>query len=120
MTEYINKTVRTLRQNATPAEQKFWQIVRNRKIGGFRFFRQHPIEFEIDGQKRFFVADFYCKQQKLVIELDGSIHVQQREYDCYRSLIIEKCGIKIVRFTNEEVRYEIENVVKRLKDNLTL
>ncbi len=93
--------------------------MRNRKLGGLRFYRQHPIEFEMDGQKRFFVADFYCKQQKLIIELDGGIHEQQREYDRYRTFIIEKLGINVIRFTNEEVRHDIENVMKKIKNHLT-
>ncbi|MFC1541574.1 DUF559 domain-containing protein [Candidatus Latescibacterota bacterium] len=48
------------------------------------------------------------------------MHKQQPEYDRYRTFIIEKLGIKVVRFTNEEIRYEIENVVKKLKNHLTL
>ncbi len=120
MTELVTKTVRSLRRNTTPAESKFWQIVRNRKIDGFRFYRQHPIEFEMDGYKRFFIADFYCKQRKLIVEIDGGIHEQQQEYDRYRTFIIEQLGIQVMRFTNEEVRFEIKNVVDRLKENLTL
>jgi len=120
MTERITKTLRSLRRNAKPAEAKFWQIIRNRKIDGFRFHRQHPIEFEMDGYKRFFIADFYCKQRKLVVEIDGGVHELQREYDTYRTFIIEHLGMRVIRFTNEEVRFEIESVVERLKDNLTL
>jgi len=120
MTELITKTIRFLRRNATPAEEKFWQIVRQRKIDGIRFYRQHPIEFEMNGCKRFFIADFYCKQRKLIVEIDGGIHERQQEYDIYRTFIIEQLGMRVVRFTNDEVRFEIKNVVDRLKENLTL
>ena len=120
MSNIITETIRALRRKSTPAEEKFWQVVRNRKIDGYRFYRQHPLEFEMDGVKRFFIADFYCKQQKLVIEIDGGVHEQQREYDEYRSLVIEQLGMRVVRFTNEDVRYEIENVIERLRENLTL
>ena len=118
--EHIKKTIRYLRRNATSAESKFWQIVRQRKIDGFRFYRQHPIEFEMDGYKRFFIADFYCKQRKLVVEIDGGVHEHQHEYDVYRTFIIKKLGMRVIRFTNNEVRYAIENVVERLKEHLTL
>jgi very-short-patch-repair endonuclease len=120
MNELITKTIRFLRRSATPSEEKFWQIVRKRKIDGFRFYRQLPIEFEMDGYKRFFVADFYCKQRKLIVEIDGGVHERQQEYDEYRTFIIEQLGMRVVRFTNEEVRFEIKNVVERLKENLTL
>ena len=119
MAELITKTVRFLRHNATPAESKFWQIVRNRKIDGFRFYRQHPIEFVMDGCKRFFVADFYCKQQKPIVEIDGGIHERQKEYDKFRTYIVGQLGMRVVRFTNEEVTCKIENVIERLKSDLT-
>ncbi len=120
MKNIITKTIRSLRRNTTPAESKFWQIVRNRKINGYRFYRQHPIEFEMDGSKRFFIADFYCKQRKLVVEIDGGIHEYQKEYDSYRTFVIEQLDMRVVRFTNKEVRYEIEKVIEQLKENLTL
>ena len=119
MKDYIKEAVRSLRKNATPAECKFWQNVRNKKIDGIRFYRQFPIEFEIDGRKRFFIADFYCKQHKLVVEIDGGIHELQPEYDAYRSLIIEQLGLRVIRFTNDEVRFESDKVIEKLKDNLT-
>ncbi|MFC1541573.1 DUF559 domain-containing protein [Candidatus Latescibacterota bacterium] len=67
MTEYIKETVRTLRQKATPTEQKFWQIVRNRKIDGLRFYRQHPIEFEIDGHTRFLLLISNANKKNLLL-----------------------------------------------------
>ena len=118
-TELIIGVTRGLRKESTLAEQRFWQIVRDRKIGGLRFYRQHPIECEVDGHKRFFIADFYCKQCKLVIEVDGDVHETQREYDASRTLVMEQLGLKVMRFTNEEVRFHMEEVVQRLKKDLT-
>jgi very-short-patch-repair endonuclease len=118
-TELIITAVRTLRKESTLAEQRFWQTVRDREIDGLRFYRQHPIEFEMDGYKRFFIADFYCKKLKLVVEIDGGIHENQQEYDACRTVITEQLGMRVVRFTNEEVRFKIEEVIRKFKDYLT-
>lgn len=119
MTELITNTIRSLRANATPAEKKFWQMVRNRKLAGYRFYRQHPIEFKLDGIQRFFVADFYCKECNLVVEIDGGIHECQKEYDTYRTFIIERLGMQVVRFTNDEIRYKSDIALEKLKEYLT-
>ena len=119
MNEIITNTARTLRKESTPAERKFWQAVRNRRIEGFKFFRQHPIPFEMDGMKRFFIADFYCDERKLVVEIDGGMHERQKEYDAYRTFIINNLGMLVVRFTNEDVRYRMEEVVEKLRTYLT-
>ena len=70
----IIETVRKLRKQSTKAEKIFWEVVRNRKIKGKKFQRQFPIRFEIDGKQRFFITDFCCFENKLVVELDGQIH----------------------------------------------
>ena len=84
----IKETVRSLRINSTKGEKIFWEAVRNRKINGKKFLRQFPIKFEIFGQKRFFIADFYCFECKLVVELDGKIHERQKDYDEMRTQLI--------------------------------
>ena len=109
---------RKLRKNLTPAEKVFWQVVRNRKVSGKRFLRQYPIDFEMGFQKRFFIADFYCHEAKLVVELDGKIHELQKEFDDFRSSIIETLGITVIRFRNEEVLENIEEVIKKVKELL--
>jgi very-short-patch-repair endonuclease len=119
MFEIIKKATRNLRRNATPAETEFWQVVRNRSIGGLKFYRQRSIQFEMDGSIRFFIADFYCEQMKLVVELDGGIHDCQKEYDKYRTFIIEQLGLQVVRFSNDEVLNDIESVIERLRKYLT-
>ncbi len=115
----IKETVRKLRKESTDAEKTFGDIVRNRKICGKKFFRQHPIRFDYYGKKRFFIADFYNAEHKLVVEIDGSIHILQKEYDELRTFIINNLGIKVIRFTNKEIENNINNVIQILKKELT-
>jgi very-short-patch-repair endonuclease len=110
----VKTTVRQLRKNQTESEATVWSLVRNRQINGRKFFRQYPIQFEYNNEKRFFVADFYCAEIKLVLEIDGKIHEQQREYDEMRTYIINQLGIKVIRFSNEEVKHTDE-FIERLK-----
>jgi very-short-patch-repair endonuclease len=119
MKEIITFTARNLRKTTTPAEKKFWQALRNRRFYGFKFSRQHPIPFEMDSMKRFFIADFYCDERKLVVEIDGGVHECQKEYDTYRTFIIGQLGMNVIRFTNEDVRYRIEEVAEKLRTYLT-
>lgn len=118
MEELIKQTVRNLRRNQTKSEAIIWQAVRNRKLNGKKFLRQHPIRFEMDSGKRFFVADFYCHQKKLVVEIDGKIHLRQKDYDELRTHIINALGIKVIRFRNEEVEENVEQVLERLRQHL--
>jgi very-short-patch-repair endonuclease len=101
-----------LRTEMTPAEKLLWSLVRNRKIAGLKFRRQHPI-----GK---YIADFYCPEKKLVIELDGGIHdtVEQKEHDEGRTAEIENYELKIIRFKNEEVINDSEEVLKKIKENI--
>ena len=96
----------------TPAEEIMWKELRNRNFSNYKFRRQHPIER--------FIADFYCPEKKLVIEIDGGIHNNsiQNEYDIGRSAEIEKYDIQIIRFTNEEVLNNVENVLERIKETM--
>jgi very-short-patch-repair endonuclease len=67
----LKEITRTLRRAQTPSEKIFWEAVRNRRVKGKKFIRQFAIPFEYDGLKRFFIADFYCSESRLVVELDG-------------------------------------------------
>lgn len=100
----IKEVLRHLRKNQTPNENILWQVLRNRKLGGKKFVRQFPIIFEYQGRKRFFVADFYCHEAKLVIELDGIIHEKQVAYDENRTFIINQLGIKVLRIKNADLK----------------
>jgi very-short-patch-repair endonuclease len=90
----------------TYAEKLLWEKLKGKQICDIRFRRQHPIEY--------YIADFYCHKARLVIELDGKIHENQAEYDDGRSAEIEKYGIKVIRFTNEQVESEIDNVISKI------
>ena len=101
---------RELRKNTTHSEQIVWQIVRNRKLNNCKINRQFPIFYELYGIEKFYIADFYCHQKKLVIEIDGAYHKRQKEYDKLRTEIINLLGIKVIRFTNNEVENDLVNV----------
>ncbi len=105
--------VRELRRKQTPSEAVVWEI-RDRRFGGIKFLRQHPIRFIYYGRKRFFVADFYCAKLKLVLEIDGKIHERQKDYDQMRTFLINQLGIKVVRVTNDVVA-DTEKFVEWLK-----
>ena len=96
---------RLLRNNMTEAEKIVWEKLKNRKVFKARFRRQHPIGS--------FIVDFYCHEYKLAIEIDGEIHLKTEvnEYDDGRSHDIEKLGIKILRFTNNEVFKNLNKII---------
>jgi very-short-patch-repair endonuclease len=101
------EAARILRKNMTKHEKILWEKLRGKQICGMRFRRQHPIDF--------FIADFYCHEAKLVVEVDGEIHEQQDEYDDGRSAEMEKYGIKVIRFRNDYVENNIDKVVKEIE-----
>lgn len=98
-----------LRKEGTPAEKYLWKILRNRSILGFKFRRQHPIYH--------FIADFYCNKAKLILEVDGDIHLLSHvnEYDREREETIKALGIRVLRFTNEEVLAEPNKVIGKIE-----
>ena len=101
-----------LRKNMTEAEKILWYRLRNRKLNGLKFRRQHPIDR--------FVADFFCVEKELVIEIDGGIHNETniKERDENRTYELEKFGLKVIRFSNEEVINEIEKVLEQIIKSL--
>lgn len=104
----IFKKAKELRKSVTEAEEILWKHLRNNKLNGLKFRRQHPLDI--------FIADFYCHQKKLIIELDGGIHdtIEQKEYDDGRTFELEEKGFKILRFRNKEVINDLGNVLKRI------
>lgn len=111
-TTLIHQRARDLRKSLTPAERVLWNVLKNRKMSGYKFRRQHPIYR--------YIADFYCHELRLVIELDGGVHdeVDQQEHDSNRDQVIREFGIQILRFKNEEVINDFKNVVEKLKEFL--
>ncbi|MEA2097292.1 MAG: endonuclease domain-containing protein [Candidatus Cloacimonadota bacterium] len=112
------QVVRELRKKETLAEKKFWNFVRNRQINGMKFRRQYPIKFVWNDRVRYFIADFYCHESKLVIEIDGGIHELQRDYDILRTYIINQLGIQVIRFSNIDVMNDINKIEIKLKGYL--
>ena len=102
-----------LRNGMTEPEKLLWSRLRNRQVKGYKFRRQHPVNE--------FVVDFFCYEARLVIELDGSVHDDafQSERDKERTKILQKMGLNEIRFRNEEVINNIENVLLKIAEKLT-
>ncbi len=98
---------KSLRNNATISEKRLWKLL-NKKQQTFKFRRQHGI-----GP---FIVDFYLPLKKLAIEIDGSIHdnVMRKAYDQNREDYLFSKGVKIIRFTNEEIQYNIDDVIRKI------
>ncbi len=111
----ITELCRFLRRNQTDAEKIFWEAVRNRKINGKKINRQFSINVSDSEVPKYFIADFYCFEHKLVIEIDGGIHETQKEYDALRTELIEKTDKKVIRFKNEDVLNRLDWVLTDLK-----
>ena len=104
---------RSLRKKMTNAEKILWKELRDRSLSRYKFRRQHPV--------REFIVDFYCHEKKLVIEVDGAIH-QKADIsirDLNRTAELERMGIKVIRFTNEEVVNNLDEVKEKIKNTLT-
>jgi len=99
------------RREPTPAEHRLWQHLRNRKLCGVKFRRQHEIYC--------FIVDFASFEAELVIEVDGLIHETTVEYDTFRPEIIEAVGYTVLRFNNQEVFEDLEGVLVRIAQSLT-
>jgi very-short-patch-repair endonuclease len=97
-----------LRKNHTEAEDILWQHLRRRKLGGLKFRRQHPLHK--------YIADFYCNEKKLVIELDGDVHFanDNPDYDRGRTQTLEELGITVIRFSNDEILRNIQSVLAKV------
>ena len=99
---------RILRNNATPAEKKLWLELREMRSVGVRFRRQHPVWR--------YIADFYCVDLKLLIEVDGPIHDDKssQDKDANRTAELERMGITVIRFTNDEVQKDLSVVLEKV------
>jgi very-short-patch-repair endonuclease len=97
---------RELRQEMTTAEKVLWFRLRNRQLGGFKFRRQHPI-----GP---YIADFYCAEHRLVVEVDGKIHIGQEEADEQRSQRMAEYGYRVLRVSNQQIENDLESVMGRI------
>ena len=105
---YIFKLCRKLRQEPTVTEKLLWDHLRSKRFKDLKFRRQHPM-----GR---YIADFYCREPRLVIELEGGVHDEkdQKEYDRIRQEIIEARGLRVLRIKNEEVVRNVEEVLQKI------
>ena len=106
---------RELRRNMTKAEQILWKELRNRRMLGLKFLRQHPIIYQVSQNRPYyFIADFYCAEKYLVLEVDGLIHELQKEEDQHREDILKSLDLNILRIKNEEVE-DISKVLEKIR-----
>lgn len=101
---------RALRRNMTAAERQLWQHLRANRLAGWHFRRQQVIAG--------FIVDFYCHAARLVIEVDGPVHIAQVEEDRAREQLLCDQGLRILRFTNAQVEGELENVLAQIAEAL--
>ncbi len=98
------------RKNPTSAEQVLWEYLRKQQVLGVKFRRQHSIDD--------FIVDFVSLEYRLIIEVDGEIHTQQKEYDALRTEYLNAAGFEVIRFTNAEVLNDIQTVINKIKSKL--
>jgi len=110
LTAEVNRFARSLRKHATDPERLLWSRLRRRQLDGFRFRRQRAF-----GP---YVCDFICLEAKLIVELDGSQHVEQMNYDARRDDFMRSYGYRIVRFWNGDVISQTDIVVETIFEAL--
>ncbi len=99
----------------TEEEEILWHFLRNRRFCGLKFLRQHPIIYDlINNEPRYYIADFFCSEKKLIVELDGKIHDFQKEKDQFRDEILTDLGLRILRIKNEETK-DIFKVLEKIR-----
>jgi len=105
---YLHILAKQNRKDMTTSEEYLWFLLRNRQIEWLKFRRQHPIKW--------YIADFYCAEYKLIIEVDGWYHttLPQQEYDTMRDEILIKNWYTILRFTNDEINNNIDEVLQKI------
>jgi len=106
------RLAREFRTSQTKAEAVLWQHLRNRQLLGFKFRRQH--------QFGDYIADFYCHEASLVIECDGSVHDQNEQWhhDQNRDAYMVASGLRVLRFTNDQILDDSEMVLKEISKYL--
>lgn len=108
--EKLRSFAKNLRRNQTDAERQLWLRLRNRQIEGFKFRRQHQV-----GP---FIVDFVCVEQKLVVEVDGSQHMERIAEDDERTAFLQTAGFRLIRFWNDDVLRGTDAVLTVIRDAL--
>ena len=92
-----------MRQKMTPSEKRLWERLRANRLNGLAFRRQQVISG--------FIADFYCRAARLIVECDGHVHTAQAAYDQERDQIIATYNLRILRFTNDRVSHDLPAIL---------
>ena len=111
--KYLKEYRQSLRNNATISERYLWKALRKSQLEGRKFRRQHSIEN--------YIVDFYCPCEKLIVEIDGTVHENSvnNDYDFKRAERLNELELKVIRFTNIEVKNNIELVLEAIKQEFT-
>jgi cyclase len=106
--EEVFRKAHELKHPMTDAERLLWDKIRNRKLHGLKFRRQHPLHY--------YIADFYCHEKRLVIEVDGGIHLDEEvtKHDENRTAELDRLGITVIRFTNDRIFNQLEQVLEEI------
>jgi primosomal protein N' (replication factor Y) (superfamily II helicase) len=103
----LKPLAREMRKEPTQAEQILWDALRRKKIAGYKFRRQQPIDR--------FIADFFCPEARLIVEVDGPIHQYTPEEDVIRTEFLQSVGLTVMRFTNQQVMEDVDGVVEQIQ-----
>ena len=106
----MKERAKVLRQDMTIAENRMWYFLRNRRLNGYKFVREYVI-----GN---YIADFVCRDKKLIVEIDGGQHMEAVEYDQRRTNYLTANGYKVVRFWNNEVFLNVQGVLETILRSL--
>jgi len=104
----LKQLSRKLRKHGTLGEVILWSRLQNKQIHGFAFYRQRPVDA--------YIVDFYCPDLMLAIEIDGATHDLRAEADLVRQERLESLGIRVLRFTEAAIRFDLERVLFEVKD----
>ena len=108
MSSRLTKLAKTLRKRSTDAELLLWQRLKARRLEGIKFRRQQPIDK--------FIVDFLSFEKRIIIELDGGQHAENRQEDRERDRFLTQAGFKILRFWNNEVLENLDGVLERIRE----
>ncbi len=108
---YIIKLAQTMRKEMTDAEKVLWSKLSKKQLNGYKFRKQHPI-----GR---YIADFYCHDFKLIIEIDGDIHNKRKEYDKNRDVFLKAGGYTVLIFNNDDIGNSLDNVLEKIRKCIT-
>ena len=102
----MKKHVAVLRKNQTETETKLWHALRNRRFCNFKFRRQRSIGI--------YIADFVCLKYRLILEIDGSQHLDNKKYDDIRTEFLRSHGYEVLRFWNNQILQELDQVLEAI------